>query len=92
MRPQCVQIRRQFFRLPADSIPQEHIRSFKETIIGFLTDQEVILKLTAERKELFHRCAALKAEVKGSGADTKGRLCDPVGEKPQRAAYTQARP
>ena len=53
-----------FFRLPADSTPQEHIRSFKETIIGFLTDREVILKLTAERKELFHRCAALKAEVK----------------------------
>ena len=33
-----------------------------------------------------------KSRGKGSGADTKGRLCDPVGEKPQRAAYTQARP
>ena len=60
----CSDSRTVFFRLPADSIPQEHIRSFKETIIGFLTDREVILKLTAERKELFHRCAALKAEVK----------------------------
>lgn len=65
-----------FFRLPADSIPQEHIRSFKETIIEtiivFLTDQEVILKLTAERKELFHRCAALKAEVKEAEQIRKG--------------------
>lgn len=67
MRPQCAQIRGHFFiHLPADSVPQEHIRSFKETIIGFLIDQEVILKLTAERKELFHRCAALKAEVEES--------------------------
>ena len=82
MRPQCVPIRRQFFiHLPADSVPQEHIRSFKETIIGFLIDQEVILKLTAERKELPHRCAALKRRGKGSGADTKGRLYDPVGGK-----------
>lgn len=72
MRPQCVQIRGQFFRLPADSIPQEHICSFKEAIIGFLTDQEVILKLTAERKELFHRCAALKAEVKEAEQIRKG--------------------
>ena len=70
-----------FFRLPAASVPQEHIRSFKETIIGFLTDQEVILKLTAEQKELSHRCVALKRRGKGSGADTKGRLCDPVGGK-----------
>lgn len=61
-----------FFRLPADSIPQEHIRSFKETIIVFLTDQEVILKLTAERKELIHRCAALKAEVKEAEQIRKG--------------------
>lgn len=61
-----------FFRLPADSVPQEHIRSFKETIIGFLTDQEVILKLTAERKELFHRCATLKAEVKEAEQIRKG--------------------
>lgn len=61
-----------FFRLPADSIPQEHIRSFKETIIGFLTNQEVILKLTAERKELFHQCAALKAEVKEAEQIRKG--------------------
>ncbi len=61
-----------FFRLPADSVPQEHIRSFKETIIGFLIDQEVILKLTAERKELFHRCAALKAEVKEAEQIRKG--------------------
>ena len=61
-----------FFHLPADSVPQEHIRSFKETIIVFLTDQEVILKLTAERKELFHRCAALKAEVKEAEQIRKG--------------------
>lgn len=73
MRPQRAQIRGQFFiHLPADSIPQEHIRSFQETIIGFLTDQEVILKLTAERKELFHRCAALKAEVKEAEQIRKG--------------------
>ena len=72
MRPQRAQIRGQFFRLPADSIPQEHIRSFKETIIGFLTDREVILKLTAERKELSRRYLALKDEVKEAERIRKG--------------------
>ena len=93
MRPQCVQIRGQFFiHLPAASVPQEHIRSFKETIIVFLTDQEVILKLTAERKELSHRCAALKAEVKEAEQIRKGVYAILWEKKPQRAAYAQARP
>lgn len=68
----CSDSRTVFFRLPADSVPQEHIRSFKETIIVFLTDQEVILKLTAEQKELSHRCAALKGEVEESKPIRKG--------------------
>lgn len=71
MRPQCVQIRGQFFP-PARGFHTTGTYPFFETIIGFLTDQEVILKLTAEQKELFHRCAALKAEVKEAEQIRKG--------------------